>query len=243
LFFVSEPLQISESAVQHAVDAAFAAVEGAADSAALKAVRIEHTGESSVLARLNATLRVVPADGKAALGKLVGQARAEVGRAIAARESRLVDAEEQAKLSAERVDGTAAASRWRPGARHPLALLQEEISDIFVAMCWEVAEGPELENEWFNFDSMNFDEDHPARAMQVLLFQTDPDQGGVHVLRRGPCGQVHVLREPGQRHAHQLTIPNCWLNRTSPSTMSRMSLRSLRNCRVRSMPIPKANPW
>ncbi|MGK2854185.1 MAG: phenylalanine--tRNA ligase subunit alpha [Microbacteriaceae bacterium] len=173
---MSEPLQISESAVQHAVDAALAAIEGAADSAALKAARIEHTGESSALARLNATLRDVSADRKAALGKLVGQARAEVGRAVAARESRLVAAEEEAKLSAERVDVTAAASRWRPGARHPLALLQEEISDIFVAMGWEVAEGPELENEWFNFDSMNFDEDHPARAMQDTFFVDPPER-------------------------------------------------------------------
>ena len=173
---MSEPLQISESAVQQAVDAALAAIEGAADSAALKAARIEHTGEASVLARLNATLRDVPADRKAALGKLVGQARAEVGGAISARESRLVAAEEEAKLSAERVDVTAAASRWRPGARHPLALLQEEISDIFVAMGWEVAEGPELENEWFNFDSMNFDEDHPARAMQDTFFVDPPER-------------------------------------------------------------------
>jgi phenylalanyl-tRNA synthetase alpha chain len=189
LFFVSEPLQISESAVQSAVDGALAAVEAAPDSAALKAARTLHTGEASVLARLNATLRDVPNDQKAALGKLVGQARAEVGRAIAAREDRLIAAEAEAQLLAETVDVTAGSSRWRPGARHPLALLQEEISDIFVAMGWEVAEGPELESEWFNFDAMNFDEDHPARAMQDTFFVDPPER---HLVLRTHTSPVQM---------------------------------------------------
>jgi phenylalanyl-tRNA synthetase alpha chain len=68
------------------------------------------------------------------------------------------------------VDVTAVASRRRVGARHPLNLLMEEMSNIFVGMGWEIAEGPELENEWFNFDALNFDEDHPARAMQDTFF-------------------------------------------------------------------------
>jgi phenylalanyl-tRNA synthetase alpha chain len=70
----------------------------------------------------------------------------------------------------ESVDVTAVASRRRVGARHPLNLLMEEMSNIFVGMGWEIAEGPELENEWFNFDALNFDEDHPARAMQDTFF-------------------------------------------------------------------------
>ncbi len=167
---MSEPTPISEQAVAAAVDAALAAVAAASDTAALKAARIAHTGEASELAKLNARLRDVPADRKAALGKLVGQARGRVNQQIAAREAELAEAEQREQLARETVDVTAVPSRWTPGARHPLTLLMEQMSDIFVGMGWEVAEGPELEHEWFNFDALNFDEDHPARAMQDTFF-------------------------------------------------------------------------
>jgi phenylalanyl-tRNA synthetase alpha chain len=112
----------------------------------------------------------VPAEEKAEAGKIVGQARGEINQAFAAREALILQAEEHTRLLSESVDVTAVASRRRVGARHPLNLLMEEMSNIFVGMGWEVAEGPELENEWFNFDALNFDEDHPARAMQDTFF-------------------------------------------------------------------------
>src|SRR5690606_22800710 len=136
----------------------------------LKAVRTAHAGEGSPLAALNATLRDVAPENKAAAGKLVGQARARVTEAISTREAQLAEVEEQARLAQETVDVTAVASRWTEGARHPLALLMGRISDICVGMGWEVAEGPELEHEWFNFDALNTDGDHPARTMQDTLF-------------------------------------------------------------------------
>ncbi|WP_353809561.1 phenylalanine--tRNA ligase subunit alpha [Agromyces sp. SYSU T00194] len=167
---MSEPTEITESAVAEAVDAALAAIAGASDSAALKAVRTEHTGEKSTLARLNALMRTVPNEQKAAFGKLVGGARGRVNQAFAAREGEIVEAEAAAQLEAEAVDVTAIAARRAPGARHPLSVLQEQIADVFVGMGWEIAEGPEIEHEWYNFDALNFDEDHPARAMQDTFF-------------------------------------------------------------------------
>ncbi|GAA1446365.1 phenylalanine--tRNA ligase subunit alpha [Leifsonia poae] len=167
---MSEPTEITEAAVEAAVAAALAAIDAAADSAALKVVRSEHTAEGSPLARLNASLRNVPNDQKAAAGKLVGQARGRVNQAFAAKEEQIQAAEDAARLAAEAVDVTALPTRWTPGARHPLSLLQERIADVFVGMGWELAEGPELESEWYNFDALNFDEDHPARAMQDTFF-------------------------------------------------------------------------
>jgi phenylalanyl-tRNA synthetase alpha chain len=167
---VSEPTPITESTAAEAVAAALSAVAAASTSAELRAARTEFTGESSTLARMNASLKDVPNDQKAGLGKIVGQARGRVNAAIAAREAELVVAEETARLASEAVDVTAVATRWRPGARHPLSLLMEQMGDIFIAMGWEIAEGPELEHEWFNFDAMNFDADHPARAMQDTFF-------------------------------------------------------------------------
>ena len=117
--------------MQSAVDAALAAIASAGDSSALKQVRTEHTGEKSALALLNAELRNVPNDQKAALGKLVGGARGRVNQAFAAREAEIVEAEAAAQLAAEAVDVTALPSRFTPGARHPLSLLQDRVCDVF----------------------------------------------------------------------------------------------------------------
>ncbi len=184
-----EPTPISESAAEEAVAAALAAVAAATNSTELRAARTEFTGESSTLARMNGALKDVPNDQKAALGKLVGQARGRVNAAIAARETELVAAEENARLASEAVDVTAVGTRWRAGARHPLSLLIEQMGDIFIAMGWEIAEGPELENEWFNFDAMNFDEDHPARAMQDTFFIDPVDS---HLLLRTHTSPVQI---------------------------------------------------
>jgi phenylalanyl-tRNA synthetase alpha chain len=180
---------ISDVTVSAAVDAALAAISAASDVAGLKVVKTEHLGEASPLAKLNAMLRdVAPAD-KAAAGKLVGQARARANQAFAAREAELFAAEETDRLAAETVDVTALASRWTPGARHPLTLLQELIADVFIGMGWEVADGPELENEWFNFDALNFDEDHPARAMQDTFFVDPVDS---HLVLRTQTSPVQI---------------------------------------------------
>ena len=172
-----------------AADDALAAIAAATSTAELKAARAAHTGEASALARLNAQLRNVPNDQKAALGKLVGQARGRVGQALAAREEALAEAEAAAQLEAERIDITAVAPRARVGARHPVSLLQEEIADLFVGMGWEIAEGPELEHEWFNFDALNFDVDHPARQMQDTFF-VDPVER--HLVLRTHTSPVQV---------------------------------------------------
>jgi phenylalanyl-tRNA synthetase alpha chain len=186
---VSEPPLITESAAAEAVAAALSAVSAASTSTELRVARTEFTGESSAIARMNASLKDVPNDQKASLGKIVGQARGQVTAAIAAREAELVAVEEAARLASEAVDVTAVATRWRAGARHPLSLLMEQMGDIFVAMGWEIAEGPELEHEWFNFDALNFDEDHPARAMQDTFFV---EPLGSHVVLRTQTSPVQI---------------------------------------------------
>jgi phenylalanyl-tRNA synthetase alpha chain len=180
---------ITEQAVTAAVDAALAAIAAATTSVELKEVRAQHTGESSPLAMLNASIRNLAADQKPAAGKLVGQGRARVNAAIAAREAELVLVEEARQLAAETVDVTALPVRMLPGARHPLSLIMERVSDIFIGMGWEIAEGPELENEWFNFDALNLDEDHPARAMADTFF-IDPVES--HLVLRTQTSPVQI---------------------------------------------------
>nr|WP_206686580.1 MULTISPECIES: phenylalanine--tRNA ligase subunit alpha [Microbacterium] len=165
------------------------AITAAGTTGDLKTARAAHGGEGSTLAQLNAQLRSVPNERKAEFGKLVGQARGRVAQALAAREEELAAAETAARLEAERVDITALASHARVGARHPLTLLQDQIGDIFVGMGWEIAEGPELEHEWFNFDALNFDVDHPARQMQDTFFVDPVDR---HLVLRTHTSPVQV---------------------------------------------------
>lgn len=186
---MSDSSLITPTAVEAAVETALAAIDAAPDTVALKAARSAHAGESSPLAQLNGRLREVPAEQKAELGKLMGQARGRVAQAISAREGELAVAEEQARLEAEALDVTAIPALRAQGARHPLTVLMEQMSDIFLGMGWEVAEGPELENEWFNFDALNFDPDHPARAMQDTFF-IDPVER--HLVLRTHTSPVQV---------------------------------------------------
>jgi phenylalanyl-tRNA synthetase alpha chain len=181
--------EISELAVAEAVDAALTAIAGAADGGALKAARQAHASDASPLARLNARIRELPAEEKAAAGRLVGEARGRVNAALAAQESVVLAAEETARLEAEAVDVTAVPTRWRRGSRHPLSLLMERMGDIFVGMGWEIAEGPELEHEWFNFDALNMDPDHPARGEQDSLFVAPIER---HLLLRTQTSPVQI---------------------------------------------------
>jgi len=186
---VPDAPQITEKAVEAAVEAALAAIAAANDSAALKAARAAHSADGSPLANFNAAIRNLPGDQKAAAGQLVGGARARVNEAFAAQESVILAAEEAAQLAAEAVDVTAVPTRWRAGARHPLSLLMEQMSDLFISMGWEIGEGPELEHEWFNFDALNFDEDHPARALQDTFF-VDPVER--HLVLRTHTSPVQI---------------------------------------------------
>src|SRR5699024_12629209 len=112
------------------------------------------------------------------------------------RQAELAAAEEGAALAAETVDVTLPTDRRPRGAAHPLTTLQDRISDIFIGMGWEIAEGPEIEAVWFNFDALNFDIDHPARQMQNTFYVAPDGSGQVLRTHTSPV-QARVLLERG----------------------------------------------
>ncbi len=173
------PLQAAE--VDKMRDEALAAVAAAADLAALKQVRLDHAGERSPLALANREIGALPPQARKEAGQRVGQARGAVSRAIAERQAVLEEEHEARILVEEAVDVTLPWDRQPLGARHPVSTLSEHIADVFVAMGWEVAEGPVVEAEWLNFDALNLGPDHPARTMQDT-FWTEPAENGM-VLR------------------------------------------------------------
>jgi phenylalanyl-tRNA synthetase alpha chain len=178
-------------------EAALAAIAAAGDLETLKKVRTEHAAERSPLALANREIGVLPPQARKEAGMRVGQARAAVNQARASRQAEL-DAEHEARtLAEETVDVTLPWDREPEGARHPLTTLQELIADVFVAMGWEVAEGPEVEAEWLNFDALNLGPDHPARTMQDT-FWLEPSDGGL-VLRTHTSpvqARTMLTREP-----------------------------------------------
>jgi phenylalanyl-tRNA synthetase alpha chain len=175
-----DPVQVATltgDEVESARDAALAAITSATNLTELKAVRLEHASDRSPLALANREIGALPPQAKAEAGKRVGQARAAVRAALEARQVELAAERDARVLVEEAVDVTLPYDRAPRGARHPLSTLPERITDVFVAMGWEVAEGPEVEAEWFNFDALNFTPDHPARTMQDTFFVTDEESG------------------------------------------------------------------
>ena len=168
-------------------DQALAAIAAAADLDELAHVKTAHAGGASPLALANREIGALPPQAKAEAGKRVGQARGAVNKALAARQGELEAERDTRVLVEEAVDVTLPYDRVPAGARHPLTTLSDRIEDIFVAMGYEVAEGPEVEAEWFNFDALNFPPDHPARETQDTFFVEGADalDGG-----RGSAGSL-----------------------------------------------------
>ncbi|WP_431834791.1 phenylalanine--tRNA ligase subunit alpha [Helcobacillus massiliensis] len=186
----------SEQEIRAAVDAALAAIGQASSSAELKQVRIDHVGDNAPLSIANRGIRDLPKEQKAAAGKLIGGSKGQVQKALAERQQQIAAEELEQALRSETVDVTTWQDRLPRGARHPLSTLGDRISDFFVGMGWEIAEGPELEAEWFNFDALNFDEDHPARQMQDTFYVAPEGSGQVLRTHTSPV-QARTLLERG----------------------------------------------
>ena len=178
-----------ETAVQAAVERALADFQAAGTLEELKTARLAHTGEKAPLTLANRGIGKLPKEQKSVAGKLMGGARGRMEKALAARTAVLEEEHAARMLVEETVDVTQAVRRRQVGARHPLTLLSERVQDIFVGMGWEIAEGPEVESEWFNFDSLNFKPDHPAREMQDTFFVDPPES---HLLLRTHTSPVQM---------------------------------------------------
>jgi phenylalanyl-tRNA synthetase alpha chain len=186
---VSDSPEISDSTVARATAEALEAFSGASTIDELKFARTAHLGDRAPMTLMHQGIKTLDPADRGAAGKLIGSAKADLQAAYDARFQELHEAEETARLAGETLDLTALPPRTRSSGRHPLTVLMEQMSDIFVAMGWEVADGPELEHEWFNFDALNFDADHPARALQDTFF-IDPVER--HLLLRTHTSPVQI---------------------------------------------------
>ncbi len=182
-------MSLSAQSIEDAKALALSAIESADSLEALKEAKLAHVGDKSPIARANQQLGTLTPDERANFGKIIGQAKNIVTAAFEAR-TRILESERDSRvLVEERVDVSIPARRTPKGGLHPLTILTNEICDLFLGMGYRVAEGPELEAEWLNFDALNLPADHPARTMQDTFFVEPLDS---HLVLRTHTSPVQV---------------------------------------------------
>ena len=152
-----------------------AAISAATSFDDLKAAEVKHRGRQAPLTLASAEIGALPPQAKAEAGRRVGAAKKALDDALAFRQAELESDRDRRVLEVEKADVTLPWNRAPEGALHPVVSLADRLADVFVAMGYEIAEGPEVEAEWYNFDALNFPPDHPAREMQDTLFVAGPD--------------------------------------------------------------------
>ncbi len=188
---------LSAQSLDAAVADATAAFDKAADLDALAAVRPAHLGERAPIFAARRELGALPPAARSDAGKRVNLARQTVETAYADRLAALTAERDERVLVEQIVDVTLPVDRRPRGARHPLTMITDRMVDVFVAMGYEVAEGPEVEAEWFNFDALNFKPDHPSRSLMDTMFVDPPDSGLVLRTHTSPVQARAMLeRDP-----------------------------------------------
>ena len=194
-----DPVQVtplSAESVQVMVDEALAAIAAAGTLAELKAARIAHSGEKSPIALANREIGALPPAARKDAGARIGAARGQVQQALAAREAEVGAAELDRTLATERVDVTVPVGLVPVGAVHPITALMDVLGDVFVSMGWEIAEGPEAEAAWLNFDALNIGPDHPARGTTDTLFVGEVENNIVLRTHTSPVQARTMLDRP-----------------------------------------------
>ena len=152
---------------------ALEAIQAAATMDDLNALRIRYLGKKGLIQELMTQMRGLSAEEKPAFGQAVNACKQEVEQAFEARRTILQAAALQERLEKEKIDITLAGDQKPLGTRHPLLLIQQELEDLFIGMGYKVAQGPEVELDYYNFELANIPQDHPARDMQDT-FYIDP---------------------------------------------------------------------
>ncbi|MDQ6797898.1 MAG: phenylalanine--tRNA ligase subunit alpha [Actinomycetota bacterium] len=151
-------------------DEAVSRAAAAASVADLDAVQQEFLGKRSPFAALHRALGGLDIDARREQGRAIHEARSRVEEAVAGRRHALEAAERASRLEVERIDLTEIVGRPRRGHQHLVTQARDELEDVFVAMGYDVAEGPEVETDWYNFEALNMPPAHPARSMWDTLY-------------------------------------------------------------------------
>lgn len=179
--------------------AALAAIDAASSTQELSEVRVRYLGKSGEMTALMKGLGALSKEERPEAGKILNIARTEIESALESKFAQAEEREKQARLAAEAVDVTLPGKRPARGTLHPITQVREDIVRVFLGMGFEVAEGPEIESDLYNFQLLNVPKDHPARDMQdtfyvndsyVLRTHTSPMQARMMTTRKPPIRVV-----------------------------------------------------
>lgn len=196
-------------------------VEKCAELREIEDIRVKFLGKKGELTSVLRGMGALSAEERPVIGALANEIRADIEGVIEAKKKNLSDAAAQIKLKAETIDVTMPGKMKEIGKKHPLSRVLDEIKDIFVGMGFQIASGPEVEYDHYNFEMLNMPKDHPARDTQdtfyiteniLLRTQTSPVQ--VHVMESSPLpikiiapGRVYRSDEVDATHSplfHQI---------------------------------------
>ena len=180
----------------------------AADLKELDNLRVKFLGKKGELTNLLRGMSQLSAEDRPRIGKIVNDARAEIEKLIAEKNSELKAKALQDKLASEKIDVTLPGRKIQRGHLHPLTLTLNRVKEIFINMGYTVEEGPEVETDFYNFEALNLPKDHPARDSQDSFYITE------EILLR-------TQTSPVQARTMQKNIPNAPIKMIAPGRVYR----------------------
>ena len=169
--------------------ALFAAI---ADPAELEQAKARFLGKQGALTERLKGLGKLPPEEKRAAGARINEAKDRIEQALADRRAALARARLQSRLAEEAIDVTLPGRDRGRGGIHPIIRTWQRIEAIFRSIGFDVADGPEIETDWYNFTALNNPENHPARSMQDTFYVEEKDANGLHMLLRTHTSPMQV---------------------------------------------------
>jgi len=180
---------------------ASAQVAAAADLASLDEVRVRYLGKSGLLTAELKQLGKLPKEDRPAAGQAINRAKVELQEMIEARKTELERSALAARLAGERIDVTLPGRGQRPGGLHPITRTLQRIERLFANAGFSIAEGPEVEDDYHNFEALNIPEHHPARAMHDTFYFDE------HLLLRTHTSPVQIRVMASQKPPLRIIAP------------------------------------
>ena len=194
------------SDLQTLADAGLADISAAATLDGLDAVRVRLLGRAGTITEQLKSLGKLPPDERKVHGERVNRVRDALSTALAARKAELEQAALAQRLASERIDITLPGRNPERGNLHPVTRTLERITAIFARLGYQVADGPEIEDDWHNFEALNFPPHHPARAMHDT-FYTVPDAQGIARVLRTHTSPVQIRAMQGRTPPIRIIAP------------------------------------
>ena len=180
------------SSLEQLVKSAQEDFQAATDSAALENAKAKYLGKTGQITAQMKELGALSPDERRSRGAVINQAKEQIETLLTARRDALANAQLQERLNAEAIDVTLPGRGRSGGGLHPVMRSWQRIEEIFGSIGFDVADGPEIENDWTNFTALNSPENHPARSMQDTFYVDAPDSTGKPLLLRTHTSPMQV---------------------------------------------------